>query len=105
MCEMAAQLQAGDFDLALEWIPREQNEEADALSNGDFSSFDLGRRMEIDVPSLRFLVLDRMLGVAEHLYAETKAAKAKRKQEEEDGTHQEVKKVRPHDRLKARDPW
>ena len=55
--------------------------------------------------SLRFLVLDRMLGMAEHLCVGTKAAEAKMKQEEEDGIHQEVKEVRPQDQLKARDPW
>ena len=37
--ELAAQLRALNAELSLEWVPRLQNEEADALTNGDFSAF------------------------------------------------------------------
>ena len=44
------------------WLPRDQNEEADALTNFDYRFFEPSRRIEVDVNKLVFRVL---LGVFE----------------------------------------
>ena len=46
--EMAAQLQAREAELDFQWIPRNQNEEADGLTNEDFSQFDPSRRIMVE---------------------------------------------------------
>ena len=50
--------------MSLGWVPRDQNEEADALTNGDFASFSKELRVDVDVANVRWLILPRMLEVA-----------------------------------------
>ena len=54
--------------LRLGWAPRDQNEEADALTNSDFSSFELSRRVVVDLAAIEWRVLPRMLEAAQDLY-------------------------------------
>ena len=61
MTEMAAQLQAREAELDLQWIPRNQNEEADGLTNEDFSQFDPSRRIMVEIERLKFLILPKMI--------------------------------------------
>ena len=69
LTELAAQMQAKDFDLDLQWTPpRNQNEEADGLTKNMFKEFDPALRIEVQVDKLPFIVMERMLGVADHLY-------------------------------------
>ena len=42
-------------------IPRLQNEETDALTNGDFTKFNSGRRILIDLQKLPFGVLPELV--------------------------------------------
>ena len=64
------------MDLSLEWVPRDQNEEADSLTNLDFGAFSEENRVQVDPCAANWLVLPEMLAAAEHLYAEAKAAKS-----------------------------
>ena len=68
MTEMAAQLKAKEAELDLHWIPRNQNEEADGLTNGEYGPFDQTRRIHVEVSQLSFLVLAEMVRVADDLY-------------------------------------
>ena len=47
LMETVKQLARRNLWLNLHWIPREQNTEADALTNLDFSKFDANRRVEV----------------------------------------------------------
>ena len=51
LTEFAAQLKSRHAELDLAWVPRDQNEEADALTNGDYSAFNPSLRIDIDVLS------------------------------------------------------
>ena len=51
------------------------NEEADALTNEEFGGFDLGRRVEVDLSKVPWLLLPEMLKASEELYAEIQQAK------------------------------
>ena len=64
------------MDLQLGWPPRDQNIEADALTNGEFVDFDPNLRLAVDVERLRFPVLSRMMAISEELYAETQRMRA-----------------------------
>ena len=70
LAELAAQLRAINAELSLEWVPRLQNEEADALTNGDFSAFRPELRVQMDIGGLAFLLLPRLAEVAEELHAD-----------------------------------
>ena len=61
--------------LNLGWVPRDQNEEADALTNGDFVAFDASRRINVEVAEISWLILPRMLEVAEQIYEHVRKAK------------------------------
>ena len=99
MTELAAQLQAKEAELDLLWIPRNQNEEADGLTNGDFSQFDLKRRIVVDVAKLEFKILPKMIAAADDLYKEAKQNKESSKAA---APAKKYAKIRP---LRERDPW
>ena len=81
------------------WAPREQNEEADALTNGDFSLFDPRRRVEVNLSAVAWEVLPGMLSASEEIYAAIQKAKL-------DKTALPMgRKIRPENKLRARDPW
>lgn len=55
--ELAALLDSLDLRLDLQWKRREENIEADALTNSDFTSFNPNTRVAIDLDRIEFLVL------------------------------------------------
>ena len=59
--EAAAQMEEQRLDLALQWVPRDVNAEADALSNMRFQGFSPALRVEAEMDELPFLVLPRLL--------------------------------------------
>ncbi|CAE8725125.1 unnamed protein product [Polarella glacialis] len=68
LIEVAEQLEAANAFMNLEWVPREQNVEADALTNEEFAGFDLSKRIEVNFESLPLLVLPSLMASAEELY-------------------------------------
>ena len=100
LTELAMQLRERSMELSLEWVPRDQNEEADALTNGDFTLFDPARRISVDPTKLEWIVLPRMMEVAENLYKETQAARAA-----SGGPLPREPRRRPEEVLRRRDPW
>ena len=58
LIEMAEQLAAVNVGHALRWVPRLQNEEADALTNGCFSDFTAVLRIEANVGERPFLAMN-----------------------------------------------
>ena len=79
-------------------MPRDQNEEADALTNGAFASFDPFRRVTIDPGKVQWQVLPRMLAVAGDLYSDAQRAKASA------GPQKAEARRRPAG-LRQTDPW
>ena len=100
--ELAYQLRGMDLELALNWSPRDQNEEADALTNGDFTAFDEKLRIGTKVEDVNFKILPELVKVSEDLYlAIQEGKKASRLQAGQDS----AKKTQPKISLKMRDPW
>jgi hypothetical protein len=76
--ELAWPLRARGASATLEWIPRDQKEEADALSNSDFSGFDADRRINMDVSTLEFAILPTLWKAEAGFTKSLEEAKAKR---------------------------
>ena len=68
LAELAAQLRKRSLKLDLQWVPRDQNEEADALTNQDFSGFDPNKRINLKIADLKFEVLEAYMAAAAALY-------------------------------------
>ena len=85
LVELAAQLRKRDLGMNLFWAPREQNELADGLTNGDYSPFDPAKRIHVDIAQLDFLKLREMMLVAKLIYAEVQAKKGTRQEESAKG--------------------
>ena len=103
MAELAEQMRAKHLDLELCWTPRDQNEEADDLTNGRFGRFDLKRRIEVQLEKLQWIVLPEMLALSEHLYKEVQEAKLSKKEARPPtGKGPEERKQKT---LKERQPW
>ena len=96
-------MQGAASELALEWVPREQNTEADELSNGDAKRFDPRLRIEINLDTLPFVLLPEMLDKGELLYQYV--AEAKRKRAEDQEPMEKGPKRRPETRLRNTHPW
>jgi bisphosphoglycerate-independent phosphoglycerate mutase (AlkP superfamily) len=105
LTEVCAQLKRGNFEMDLKWIPRGQNELADALTNKDFKAFSRDKRMHVEVADLGFIILPQMIDVAEHLYEKVKIQKTEREMRRKEGRGEEGRKAKPSERLKAREPW
>ena len=63
------------MELSLSWVPREQNSEADALTNEEFRAFDPEKRVTIDLAAVEWCILPRMMDVARDIYRQAQAAK------------------------------
>ena len=100
LVELAAQLRRRELDLDLQWVPRDQNEEADALTNEEFGGFNPQMRVELEASSIQREVLPEMLGAAEQLYKEVQAAKA-----EGPPKQRKAPKAKPGEKLRDREPW
>ena len=86
--------------LDLQWVPRDQNEEADALTNEEFVGFDPNLRIPVDVRNIRWEVLPEMFEAAERLYREVQAAKA-----EALAKRGKAPNTKPGKKLREREPW
>ena len=89
--------------MCLQWIPRLQNEEADALSNEIFTGFDLGKRITIDPAAVQWKVLPRMIVYGSDLQSRVDEAKAAAASPESDTTP--CKKRKLGETLRSADPW
>ena len=106
LCELSEQLRSRCLELHLDWQARDLNVDADSITNEDYSSFELSRRVEVDFPSIPWLVLDQAMQWSKEVYDITEQAKFKRK--ETPFTAQTVRKKKrtaAAKRLKATDPW
>ena len=97
LAELAVQLRTRGMGLRLHWAPRDQNEEADALTNEEFSAFAPENRVHIEVESLPWLVLPKMSAAAEEIYTVAK--------ERRSGGATSAPPAPKAPKLRERDPW
>ena len=103
MTELASRLRSMDLDLSLDWIPRNQNEEADGITNGNVQIFDPAQEIIVDIKGLNLRTLDRMWLVADDLYKEVQGNRGRQRDQP-----MPTEKGRPgvdSRPLRERDPW
>ena len=61
LMELSRQLSDLQSELQLHWIPREQNEQSDDLSKGKFDAFDPKKRIVVDLETLPFKVIPKLM--------------------------------------------
>ena len=106
VCELSALMEERSCLVDLSWVPRDQNEEADAITNGDVRDFCRSKEVQVDLQSLNFLVLGRLLDLGDTFYTEVQAEKEKAKalvaaHRDKPTWEKRSRKVS----LKAADPW
>ena len=107
LMELAEQLGSRGSWLRLQWAPRDQNQEADALTNGDFHQFKPENRVEVDPGAMSWILLDEFLEAGgamtdelARLRSEKKALREKMKM-----LKRSRKKRLAEDSLKVKHPW
>ena len=91
--EAAAQMEELRVELSLLWLPREVNEEADALSNLRTLGFSPEHRVDVQIDRLPLIVLPALMKEAEDFYVG---------QEKRAGAPRRGRKRRP---LRETQPW
>ena len=81
LMELAEELRDRDMRLDLEWVKRDENTIADALSNEDWSEFEAEHREQRRPEEIGWKVLDRLQTRGEELYKEIQALKEQRSKE------------------------
>ena len=104
LVELCHQLQLRRAVLRARWLPRLQDEKADALTNGDFRHFDPSKRIEVDLANLPFGVLPALFEKGESYLEELAAAKAAGKAAAAAG-HVAKRRRKAGDALRDRQPW
>ena len=102
LTELAARLRQDSAELQLAWAPRDQNEEADSLTNEHFEDFDEARRIDFNPLAVEWLVLNDMLAVSEEI---NEVVRQRRSGSEKGRGAPPTRKRPPGERLRARDPW
>ena len=76
LMELAHQMRKRNIVLRADWLPRLENEEADALTNFDFRHFDLANRIDVELERLEFGVMDSLFRVGGGLHCQARAREA-----------------------------
>ena len=105
LMELACQAGRKRASLRARWIPRLQNEEADALTNSDFRHFRKENRIEVDLSKLGFVVMDSLFEVGEAYLGELAELKEGEKKAAEAAGKTPVKKRRKGLPMSERQPW
>ncbi len=98
---VAAQLRSRCMVFNLGWTLRDQNEEADAVTNGDYSLFNPTNRVNVVIEEVSWLILPRMMQFATDIYEDVRRHRASRARSPAQAAP--LKKARGS--LRQRDPW
>ena len=108
--ELAHQMRRRRLVLRARWLPRLQNEEADALTNFDYRHFTAAKRIQVDLDNLGFKVLPMLFEVGESYSKELEAARAaerasRAKVAQEPMSQTTKKRRKAGESLREKDPW
>ena len=87
------------------WIPRLQNEEADALTNSDFRHFTESRRVEVQLDKLPFAILNELFAEGEAYLSELAAWKEQEKKRKARSPVSPKGRRRKDPKLRESQPW
>jgi hypothetical protein len=105
LMEVGWQLQMKNVTADLQWVPRDQNCEADALTNGWYDGFDMSKRIIVEPEHLGFCILPELLAAeAEYTTVLSAAKEAKKRAAETQPSTASRPKVAEHS-FRLRNPW
>ena len=99
LVQLAHQMRKRRLIVRADWLPRLENEEADALTNFDYRHSDSAKRVEVDLAKLEFGVLNELFSCGEEYMGQLEAERAERAKGKPD------RKLRPEERPKVTQPW
>ena len=102
--ELACQLERVGLELDLTWAPRNQNVEADALTNSEFQGFDEKKRIRKELGEVEFILLHDLMREAAEMNEELKMVKSS-KEAKGDRPQQEKPAKRRKGQTGWQDPW
>ena len=109
LMELAHQLRKRRLVLRADWLPRLQNQEADDLTNGEFSAFTPSKRIRADLRYMSFAILPELFAEGSAYVEGLEAQRAKEKQRIAAGgppaSGPGARKRKPAEALRVRDPW
>jgi hypothetical protein len=79
LIELSEQLRTREVELHLIWIPREENQEADDLTNEMFEKFSPEHRVLVDPLNIPWLVLKDLMNAGSDLYGEIVKLKSQKR--------------------------
>ena len=103
LMEVAEHLRRKSLMLSVAWRPRDENEEADALTNQVFEAFDASRRLPVFWDDLELFVLPELTQMAEGYFNEVQTRKKEAK--DRAGAAQGDARKRARGTLCQLDPW
>ena len=92
LIELSEQLRVRALDLRLSWVRRDENVEADAITNQDFGRFSEERRIKVNYPEVKWQVLHEILEASKSIFDQVSAQRQRDKEERlrlKDGTSSE----------------
>ena len=95
LAELSTQIEEKGILFDLTWVPRSQNQEADAITNGQVEWLTASLRIKVVLAELPFLILNELLDAGGEFYAGLGNANV------------EGEELRPQNKtlLKVRAPW
>ena len=108
LMELASQLGRRGATLRADWIPRIQNEEADALTNLDFRHFNPANMIDVDLGALKFNIMNELFATGDAYLAELEGLRAKGKAASAAASSSapfEKRRKKKGSSLKDREPW
>ena len=72
LMQLASSLAKKKLWLSLDWLPRDDNKPADALTNEDFSEFSIDKRIAVSLSSFKFEMMHQLLALSPH-FVKTRA--------------------------------
>ena len=115
MMQLASTLAKNQWRLKLGWIPRNQNYEADELSNGLTHRFKNSNEVRVEPLLEKLVIFNKMIKYGQKLYDDIKTIKVERKEERGKKPHSEERvkaggkrrkgREEAPKKLKEREPW
>ncbi len=102
--ELACQLERLGLELDLAWAPRNQNVEADALTNSEYQGFDPGKRILKELEDIKFVLLHELMEEAAEMNEELKMARSS-KEAKGDRPEKEERIKKRKGQTRWEDPW
>jgi hypothetical protein len=105
LIELSEQMRHRSLDLRLTWVSRNDNVEADAITNQDFTLFDSELRVPVKYSDIKWLALDRVLDASKEIFDKVVAQREERKLLKEGSTSFSFKGNKFKSGLKRSAPW